>query len=438
MSTLLRFFRKLQAAERLGYAAMQSVLAQGLIVGLNLATGVITARALGPDGRGSYAALSLWPTVLGMAAVAGIADAALIELRRNVRAPLATVLVSLSAAAGMATLLSAAAWAAMPLLLGADKSSLVTLARYALLFTYVTALGALYRQMFAGFGAFQTANLSTILPHLFHTLFLIALLSAGRLTVLSTLVSAIAGGVLSIAILSPALYARLRGQIRDLIGAWKAIFSFSYRAAWSDLLGLVAGWSHRVLLIPMLPARELGLYIVAYGFSRVLTIATPSSSIILSALSENSAQAAKPIHDLALRVSIATLSLIVILSLLVAHYLLVLFYGQEFSSAIEMVRLLVLQSALNRLASITAQLYSADDRPGFNSFCRVLEVFTSVILIMILAPTYGGVGAAFAVLAGTGLRLLVSWIGIVHYLRLPFPRLWLNRQDLAAARDLFS
>lgn len=50
---------------------------------------------------------------------------------------------------------------------------------------------------------------------------------------------------------------------------------------------------------------------------------------------------------------------------------------------------------------------------------------------------YGGVGAAWSVLAGTSLRLLVSWIGIVQYLRLPFPRLWLNRQDLAAARDLF-
>jgi O-antigen/teichoic acid export membrane protein len=338
----------------------------------------------------------------------------------------------------MATVLAAAAWAAMPLLLGEDKSGLLAIARYALLFTYVTALGALYRQMFAGLGTFKIANLAAILPHLFHGLFLIALLASGRLTVLSTLLSAIASGVVSIAILSPTLYARLRGQISDIPGAWRAIFSFSRRAMWSDLLGLVTGWSHRVVLIPMLTARDLGLYIVAYGFSRVLTIATPSSSIILSALSEHSAQAAKPIHDLALRISIASLSLVVAGSYIAAHYLLVLFYGQEFSQAIEIMRLLVLQSALNRLASITAQLYSADDRPGFNSHCRILEVVTSLGLIVILTPPYGGVGAAFAVLAGTGLRLLVSWVGIVRCLGLPFPRLWLNRQDLAAARSLFS
>lgn len=438
MSRLLRFARNLRSGERFGYAAIQSVLVQGLIVGLNLVTGVITARALGPDGRGAYAAISLWPTVLGMAAVAGIADATLIQLRRNIRAPRSIAVVSLAATAAMATMLSAVAWAAMPLLLGSDKWSLVATARYALVFTYVTALGALMRQMFAGLGAYRIANLSTLLPHLLHTVLLLALLASGRLTVLSTLVSAIAAGAISIAVLSPALGRRLRAQLGDLRGAWTAIFDFSRRAAWSDLLGLVTTWSHRVVLVPMLTARELGLYMVAYGFSRILTIATPSSGIVLSALSEGSAQAAKPMHDLALRISLASLTSIVLLSQLVAEYLLVLFYGQEFAQAIQIVRILMLQSALNRLASITAQLYSAGDRPGFNSSCRILEVVTSVGLMLILTPAYGGVGAAAAVLAGTALRLAVSWVGIVQYLRLPFPRLWLNRQDLVAARDLFS
>lgn len=438
MSRLLRFARNLGSGERLGFAALQSVLAQGLVVGLNLLTGVITARVLGPDGRGAYAAISLWPTVLGMAAVAGIADATLIQLRRNARPPLASALVGMAAAAVASTVLAAAAWAAMPILLGQDKERLLMTARYALVFTYVTALGALFRHMFAGLGAFRMANLATLLPHLLHAILLLALLASGRLTVLSTLASAITAGAVSIAILSPSLWARLRGRLGDMRGAWKAMRDFSARAAWSDLLGLMTTWSHRVVLIPMLSARDLGLYIVAYGFSRVLTIATPSAGLVLSALSEGSARAAKPIHDLTLRISIASLTLVVLVSEWMASYLLVFFYGAEFSQAVQIVRLLILQSALNRLASITAQLYSAGDRPGFNSSCRCLEVVVSIGLMIILTPEYGGVGAAWAVLAGTTLRLVVSWVGIVQYLRLPFPRLWLNRQDMRAARALFS
>jgi O-antigen/teichoic acid export membrane protein len=438
MSRLLRFARHLGSGERLGFAALQSVLSQSLIVALNLLTGVLTARVLGPDGRGAYAAISLWPTVLGMAAVAGIADATLIQLRRNARPPLTSALVGMAAAAVLSTVLAAAAWAAMPVLLGEDKAGLLMTARYALLFTYVTALGALLRNMFAGLGAFRMANLATLLPHLFHAIFLLALAGSGRLTVLSTLVSAIAAGVVSLAVLFPPLWSRLGRRLGDTAAAWKAMFDFSARAAWSDLLGLMTTWSHRVVLIPMLSARDLGLYLVAYGFSRVLTVATPSAGLVLSALSESSARAAKPIHDLTLRISIATLTLVVLLSEVLASHLLVFFYGVEFSKALQIVQLLILQSALNRLASITAQLYSAGDRPGFNSSCRGLEVAVSVGLMIVLTPTHGGVGAAWAVLTGTALRLIVSWVGIVQYLRLPFPRLWLNRQDLHAARALFS
>ena len=52
---------RLWRADRPLFALFQSVGTQGLITLANLATGVITARLLGPDGRGIFTAVSTWP-----------------------------------------------------------------------------------------------------------------------------------------------------------------------------------------------------------------------------------------------------------------------------------------------------------------------------------------------------------------------------------------
>ena len=45
-------------------AVLQTLLVRVFILAINLATGIITARALGPIGRGELAAMQLWPYFL--------------------------------------------------------------------------------------------------------------------------------------------------------------------------------------------------------------------------------------------------------------------------------------------------------------------------------------------------------------------------------------
>ena len=56
-------------------AIAQSVVAKLLIVGLNAATGILSARSLAPAGRGALTALTLWPIFLGSALTFGIPSA---------------------------------------------------------------------------------------------------------------------------------------------------------------------------------------------------------------------------------------------------------------------------------------------------------------------------------------------------------------------------
>src|SRR3954452_16954711 len=53
-------------------ALLQSMSTQILVIGINILTGVLTARTLGPDGRGAFAAITTWPQLLATLATAGL------------------------------------------------------------------------------------------------------------------------------------------------------------------------------------------------------------------------------------------------------------------------------------------------------------------------------------------------------------------------------
>ena len=53
-------------------ATLQTALARVLILAINMGTGIITARFLGPQGRGEQAAIILWPQLLAYLMTLGL------------------------------------------------------------------------------------------------------------------------------------------------------------------------------------------------------------------------------------------------------------------------------------------------------------------------------------------------------------------------------
>ena len=64
-------------------AVMQSLAIKLLVIAVNTATGIITARMLQPEGRGELAALILWPVFLANAMTLGVPSSLVYNLRRE-------------------------------------------------------------------------------------------------------------------------------------------------------------------------------------------------------------------------------------------------------------------------------------------------------------------------------------------------------------------
>lgn len=429
--------RKFILARDPGSAAIQSVVLQFLTVLANLITGVVTARLLGAEGRGVYAAATSWPTVLGAIAVAGTMDAVLVAIRRRPQQALAIVAWASAAMMVCATVLTAITYVAMPALLGPRHAQNLQIARISLLLTHIIASGAIWRYVFAGRGQFLLANLATFLPHLIHATVITALALTGRLTV-GTAIGALGAGVIGVQlVLLPYILREVRAPWKDIWASGVALMKFALRAAPADLTLICCDWSDRLLLIFLLAPRELGLYAVAYGFSRTVAIITPTNGVLLAALTRTNLLEAKQLHDLSVRLCLAILAVGTVVAFILSEPLIRLFYGESFVAAVTTFKILAAQAAAARVGGVTAQFYLACNRPGLLSAFSLINVVASAVLMIVLTPTFGPAGAAFGLLAGSLLRLALLWRGFPLHLGLAAPRLWPSLSDIETARAAF-
>jgi O-antigen/teichoic acid export membrane protein len=375
--------------------------------------------------------------MLGLVAMAGIGQALLVGIRRKPDLTPAAVTLTAAFALVSATLLAVAAYVLLPDLLGPGHAGALNIARVTLLLTYLVATGSLFQSIFAGRGQFMLANLAVFQPHLIHAVFVCVVALAGRLTVETAIACMVLANAASHIALAPLILKEALGPLRHVRAAGAALWSYGHRAIGADLLTICSDWSDRLLLIVLLAPRELGLYVVAYGFSRVVAVATPTNGLLLSAMAASDRAKAKQMHDLSLRFCLAALAAASIVALALSEPLIRIFYGQGFLPATAAFRILVLQATVARIAGVTSVLYMVCDRPGLNSLFSVCSVAVSVVLMVVLTPIYGAPGAAAGLLTGALIRLALLWIGMVTHLRVPLPQLRPSLLDLQQARMMF-
>jgi len=417
------------------FALVRSVGTQVFIVLMNLATGIITARLLGAEGRGVYVAITLWPPLLAMLATAGLNSALVFRMRRNPGAPDAVAAAALLSSFISSAVMIVIGALAMPYFLGGYSPAVVLFAQLCLAAVLVNTTQIVIKQAFAGTGQYWYCNLTHLLPQLYHLLALVGIALLATLTARGAALALFVSG--AIAVLSvlpkflrsmrPRLLEWRRAAVRAELGE---INSYSLRAAPAGLVTALILHSDRLVLIPLLTARELGFYAVAFSFSRVVQFVQPAlQSIFLSHLSGQREADSLRVHDTACRFLVAALSAGCVFLWLTGEWLLGFAYGAEFTAAVGIFRLLIVEASLGVLAQVTVQLYMARDRPGLVSAIQAGTLVVSLVLLLVLVPRYGGPGAAVALLCAGAVRWLALLAGMRFALKLPLPRPYLNGED---------
>lgn len=426
-----RLLGRLLRAEGGIFAALQTGAGQVLVLLLTITTGVITGRLLGPEGRGLFAAATLWPQLLVTVCFVGVPAGIIYHLRGTPAARGSIVAAGAVLGFVLAFLGMAVGAIAMPLMMRGYPPEILQLAWICILATFAYVLHLLMRQVLVALDLFTAFNVASVLAPLLYLLGLLAMWAGSGVTVAGAAL-ALVGSVAATA-LWMCWHARRSFSLSatDLRHWLRQLGTYSARGALADvLLGLTAHLD-RLVLIAVLAPDVLGLYAVANSMARVmLVLHTIVNSVVFPKMAGRPKEAVKSLHDHAFRFMLHAVLGIVLASFLFGREVVTLFYGEAFAGAGLLFSVLVVESGLTCVAQTLSQLFYACNRPGYVSTSQA-ACFAAVVLgLLVLVPLWGALGAALAMVLGAVVRVSMLLAGIPLVLGLGLPRPYLERADL--------
>jgi O-antigen/teichoic acid export membrane protein len=422
---------RLLRGDRPLFALLQAIGTQAFVLAVNVLTGVIAARALGPEGRGVYAAVTLWPPLLAALAVAGSSSGIVFQIRTRPDAS-SNVAGAFALLGSVQSLLAIAIGILLvPVFMATYAPVVVLFAQFCLISVLVNNAHTWIKQTYAGLGRFRECNLAHLAPQLLYLIALLLIVPFVSIDARDAVLALLGSGAIAVLMLLPKFFRIAQPGLKGSVVEMRRLLSYSARAAPMDVVFALATYADKLVLLRLLPASELGLYAVAFSFSRIVQLVQPAiMSVLLSHMSGKSEAGSKHLHDYACRFLVAGLVAGCGLLWLVSETLLVVIYGADFGAATVLFRLLVIEGSLGVLSQVTAQLFLSRDRPGVVSTIQVIVLGVSVAALLVLTPRYGVTGAALALVGAGVVRWVLLLVALKIALKLPLPRLYLNRGDV--------
>lgn len=377
------------------------------ILVINMVTGMVTARLLGPEGRGIQTALILWPQFLAFASTFGIHAALLYHMKKNPEREADLYYASLWLTLCAGALCVAAGLFLIPAWLGADSASFVPAALWLMATAPFILLFFMHNALFRGREEFHLFNRMRYLVPLLTLVALLLLAVWDRLTPTTSAVAYLVPYV-PVTMLAMIRAIRIyRPALSGMLSACKKVLAYGFGAYGIDLLGNLILYMDQIILVNLLAPGPLGLYVVAVSLSRVLAIFSSSIIMVLSP----KASSLPPKDAALLTLRIFKLSLFAALAfatlfMVAAPFLIHLLYGERFAESTDVFRLLVLEVVLSGAALVLAQAFMAIGKPFVVTVSQAIGVLLVIPLMYMLVPEYGVIGAGWALLLPSIIRLL--------------------------------
>ncbi len=415
-----------------GVAAIaQTVVANAGIQAVNIVSGVLAARTLGPAGRGSLTAITMWPQFLAYALTFGVPIAFVYNIKRRpeLQSALTGAAILLSLVFG--ALASVVGFLVIPYSLRTYPADTIHTALWAVLVAPLALCGIMLSVQVQSADSFKHYNFFRFLPQISVLAVLVAERLSGTLTVTHASLAYLLAG-------TPAMFwnlawvnRRFRPTYTSLLATAKILLGYGLRAWGADLFSMVANQVDRILVVSLLPPEAMGLYVVAQSAAGVLN--TIPNAVVPVTLPKAAGCTAQEIVALAGRSVRMTLFVLIVAGLPLffgGTLLLKIFYGAKFLGASIVLRLLVIETILDGLTAVLSQAFLAAGFPGTVTFLEGCGVLTAIPLLYWLIPRYGVNGAALGLVLSTATRFVFILVNFPIRLKISAPGLIISRQEL--------
>jgi len=424
---------RLMTSERSGIAsALQTLVQSAIVLIINFGTAVLTARTLGPSGRGELTAVVVWPQLFAWAMLMGLPQALIYNIRTDRSRGVGLIPTALLLGVVGGCIAATVGILIIPHWLGRYDAGVTRLARWGLVLTPVSTISTILIGVLQASDRFRLFNRISIAAPLLTLIALLGLLGTG---VLSPRSAALAYLLPSVPVLGWTIWITFRacpwpGGIG--ISAARRLLSYGARVWGGDLLNVLGTQAEKALLVGLLVPSSLGVYVIAQSLAQPLAIVQASIGTTLFPKSAGrSLEEAKALTGLAIRVNLVVVALAAIVLVFAAPIVLRLFFGSGFAAAIGPVRFFAAATVLDAVNVLSIQFFFAAGRPGVVAGIQAMAVTVLLSGILILVPLLGPNGAALAWLMSSLAKFVGIYSGFPLFLRTRPPSLLLNPADVA-------
>ncbi len=372
-----------------------TVAAQGVALCLGVLTGVLTARMLGPEGRGEYAAIFVWTTGIAALIGFGINQAVAFYLGKR-----AFTLSEISTAA-------TAIWMGQSVL---SISACILILHYALAayspqVRHAAVIFSLATPAFIGGGyppaLFQGAqnpvkfNVLRSLTPAVYCVILALLYLMHRWSIGVIIGSQAFSYVLVAAIGIVMVRVAFRPTWNWNKAVIKSLIHFGARAQTTSLTSYFNQRIDQVMLSLFVPPQQLGYYAVAVSLAAAVIVFPQAAGIVT--FSKGSSQQhgdAIATMGVALRASFIWLLVTCGVLYLLADFLIRHVFGNAFEGSILACRILIPGALMMGMNQVLYNGASALGRPGLPALAEGASMLVTAVGLFLLVPHYGYIGAA--------------------------------------------
>lgn len=411
-------------------AVAQSIAAKFAIVGISAATGIISARALLPAGRGELAAMILWPVFLANTLTFGFPSALTFQMRSTPQRASGLLGTGFLLAFLTSVVAMAIGFSFMHSWIPQYSAKTILYAQILLVSTPLTSLLNVGRGAFLARGDFGIANALLACSPALTLVTLVGLFIAHSLNPYTAAFAYAPAGAAPVAWMTWRLWKVFRPTLKEFRTSARQLFSYGIRSYGIDLCGTMALYVDQAVVVRFLMPDMMGVYVVALSLSRMLNAF--HTSVIMVLFPKAVSQPPEIVRAMTGRAMRMSTLLTGCAALGVATFggpLLGLIYGAEYRTAGPVLRVLVAEVVLAGATLVLGQAFMALGRPGIVTALQVTGLLFVVPLMLVLVPRYGIVGAGVALLISTTVRFLFVLASFPLFLKMPPPRIWPQWED---------
>lgn len=377
---------------------------------VNIVTGLLAARLLGPEGRGELAEIMLWPGLLVEFGIIALSDALLYRAATRAASPKVLFATIMWLGAILSVVLIAVGYAVIPILLSAESPRLQAIESWYIAAYVPVYLFALFvATMFQGHLDIKGWNVVRLLVGLGYLGFILLLWAAEGPSVANFALAYVAGTALS-GLVGLVWLAR-KGWVgwKPDFGAAKGLLGYGARVHLGEIVNSARQRVDQAAVALWLTSHDMGLYAVALTVANgPMILVNTIAGVAFPKISQAPEPAEKlRIFGIYLRLAMAMAAASAVSLAILAEFLVPLIFGRAFDESATICQIMLIGLPFFAAKLMFIQALNAFDKSLSIGGAELIGLAGAVAALALFLPTLGLIGAAWAVVVANVVAMAV-------------------------------